>query len=291
MKAIIFFWILTVPFFVVGKTDTTIFFGVNGKVESFKKADIRKTIKSRSGKSIKIFTDRANEEEWKLLFYEKIKLIDDSTYKIKVRGDEFSGKIIRRYVQQADGTYKFTDWLDERIKRIGHSRSKFPLLFEGEVTEFYSSGRIKSISQYKNNELLSNRNWMPSGDPVVDNIFYSVDRKPLFVDGIGQLHQHILKTFKDYKVDLSILQGTILVGFVVRTDGVLDGIRIVKGITPQVNAVALKAFQTSSGPWSPAYLNDQPVNYFQIFPINFLNNNYNFDSLEFDGEMLFWEIN
>ena len=55
-----------------------------------------------------------------------------------------------------------------------------PLLFEGEVTEFYSNGNKKSISVYKNNELVWNKNWLENGEKYIDNIFYSVDKDLLF---------------------------------------------------------------------------------------------------------------
>jgi len=279
------------PFFVFSQKDTVIFFGVNGKVKYVEKADIRKEITSGLFKKTKIITSKANEENWQFLFTEKIKIVNDSTFKIKIRGDEFSGRVKRQFEMQKNGIYKFTDWFDERIKRVGYSKTKIPLIFEGEVTDFYSNGRIKSVSQYKNNELITNKNWLPNGNPDVDNVFYSVNSKPLFEPGIGDLHKHILKTFSDSGIDVADVVGKLVVGFVVRTDGTIDGIRIIKGITGNVNAVVSLAFQTLSGTWKPAKLGDVNVNYFQLFPINFITQQYNFDQLEMSGNMLYWVIN
>ncbi len=291
MKIFIFILLSLFPFFVFSQNDTTIYFGVNGKVELVEKTDMKKEIKYKLFKKIKVNTYKVNEDKWHFLFSEKIKIVNNSTLKIKIRSDEFSGRVNRQFEKQENGSYKFTDWLNERIKRVGYSTTKIPLIFEGEVTDFYANGRIKSISQYKNNELITNRNWLPNGNADVDDIFYSVDSGPLFDDGIGSLHQHILKTFSDSGIDVADVAGKLIVGFVVRTDGKIDGIRIIKGITVSVNTVAVQSFQTLMGEWQPAKLDDRDVNYFQLFPINFITPEYNFDYLQMKGSMLYWVIN
>ncbi len=291
MRILIIILLSLFPFFVFSQNDTTIYFGVNGKVGLVEKTDIKKEIKYKLFKKIKINTYKAHEDKWHFLFSEKIKIVNDSTFKIKIRSDEFSGRVNRQFEKQENGSYKFTDWLNKRIKRVGYSATKMPLIFEGEVTDFYSNGRIKSISQYKNNELITNKNWLSNGDPDLDDIFYSVDSGPLFDDGIGSLHQHILKTFSDSGIDVADVAGELIVGFVVRTDGKIDGIRIIKGITVSVNTVAVQSFQTLMGEWQPAKLDDRDVNYFQLFPINFITPEYNFDYLQMKGSMLYWVIN
>ncbi len=291
MRILIIILLSLFPFFVFSQNDTTIYFGVNGKVGLVEKTDIKKEIKYKLFKKIKVNTYKANEDKWHFLFSEKIKIVNDSTFKIKIRSDEFSGRVNRQFEKQENGSYKFTDWLNKRIKRVGYSATKMPLIFEGEVTDFYANGKIKSISQYKNNELITNKNWLPNGDPDIDDIFYSVDSGPLFDDGIGSLHQHILKTFSDSGIDVADVAGELIVGFVVRTDGKIDGIRIIKGITVSVNTVAVQSFQTLMGEWEPAKLDDRDVNYFQLFPINFITPEYNFDYLQMKGSMLYWVIN
>lgn len=198
---------------------------------------------------------------------------------------------MRQFEKQENGLYKFTDWFHERIKRVGYSKTKIPLIFEGEVTDFYSSGKIKSVSQYKNNELITNINWLPNGNPDVDDIFYSVSSRPLFEPGNEYLHKHILKTFNDLGINAEDVAGKLVVGFVVRTDGTIDGVRIIKGITGNVNAAAIYAFETLAGTWNPAKLNGKDVNYFQLFPINFITLQYDFDQLQMSGNMLYWVIN
>ncbi len=142
--------------------------------------------------------------------------------------------------------------------------------FEGEVTEFYPYGRIKSISQYKKNELISNQNWLPSSEKTVDNIFYSVDREPRFEPGAANLNQQILKKLKESKFNLASIEGRIVVGFIILKNGKIDGVHIVKGITSAIDKLVVQAMESVEGKWIPAQLMHENVNYLQLFPINFI---------------------
>lgn len=291
MKKLWFILLLIYPITVFSQSDKIIFFGVNGKTKDIQKKDIQKEIRYRSNKKVSVKTYKSTEKEWVLIYTEKITVENDSVYEIKMKGDEFSGKIRRVFEPKGDNLWKFTDWLGETIKRTGLTKSKIPLILEGEVTEFYPLGRIKSISQYKDNELISNQNWLPNGDKTVDDIFYSVDREPWYEPGLQALHNHIMQTYKKYNFDFSTVEGRIVVGFIVKTDGTIDGIRIIKGIAPTVNQIALNAFASMEGDWIPAKLDDKDVNYLQVFPINFIYNSYDFETLEMKGSMLYWTIN
>lgn len=291
MKRFVLLLIFSFPLFVFGQTDTTIYFGVNGKVNHVEKTAIKKEIDYRAGGKIQVKTYKANEGKWQLLYSEKIKVVNDSTFLIRMKGDEFSGRLTRKIELLGNGNYKFTDWLDDRIKRTGETKLKIPLFFDGDVTEFYTNGRIKSVSQYKNNELISNQNWLPNGKKTVDDIFYSVDREPLFNPGLGNLHAQILKKIKDSEFDLSTVEGRIVVGFVVMKNGEIDGVHIVKGLAGALDNIAVQALNSIEGTWTPAQLNNENVNYLQLFPINFIYTKYDFDYLELKGSMLYWEIN
>ncbi len=281
--------LLSIPAF--SQNDTVYFFGVNGKLKDLTKQDIMKKIDYRGNRKIIVKTFKATETGWLPIYTEKIKILNDFDYQIRMKGDEFSGRITRKFEKQDDGTYKFTDWLDNNIKRQGQTKSKIPLLLEGEVTEFYPYGRIKSISQYKNNELYFNQNWLSSGDVLVDDIFYSVDEEPQFAPGMGVLRKHVIQVIKDYKFDLSTVQGKVLVGFVVTKDGTIDGVQIVRGVSQQLSAILANAFKTLEGKWIPAKLDNKYVNYFQLIPVNFIYNRYDFEYLELKGSYLYWMIN
>lgn len=282
---------LLLPLLVAGQRDTVYYFGANGVLTGFEKARVRKEIDYRRNKKIIVKTIKLEEDKEKLLYSEKIKVVNDSVYEIKMKGDDFSGQIVRRFERNEKGGYQFTDWLDERIKRTGITKKKIPLIFDGEVTEFYPYGRIKSISQYKNNELISNQNWLPGGEETVDNIFYSVDSEPRFEPGVANLNQQILERIKESKFDLATIEGRIVVAFVILKNGKIGGVRIVNGIANTIDKIVVQAVESVEGKWIPAQINRENVNYMQLFPINFIYKKHDFDYLELKGSVLYWQIN
>jgi len=177
------------------------------------------------------------------------------------------------------------------IKRSGHTSRKMPLLLDGTATEYHQNSKIKSVSEYRNNELVSNKNWQPDGTPLVDNIFYSVESEPRFEPGMGFLYQQIRQAIKDSKFDLLTVEGRVVVGLVITAEGKIESVQIVKGISNELNGVLVQAFQNVTGAWIPAKLDNKNVNYFQLIPINFIYSKYNFDYLEMKSGMLYWRIN
>ncbi len=291
MKLLQFIILLILPIVVFGQNDTVVYFGVNGKLNNIEQREIKKEIDYRKKNKVKIETFKFNEGNWQQLFTEKIDIENDgAVFKINIKGKEFSESFARVFETENSG-YKFTDWVNDNIKRTGHVLSKIPLIFDGEVTEFYPDGSRKSVSIYENNELISNRNWRANGDEYISNIFYSVDKLPGFTPGMGVLHNHVLKFFKSSGIDFSGFDGKMVVGFVVMENGGIDGIKIEEGIGSQINNVAVKAFATLPPNWEPALLDGEKVRYFQLFPINFIYHDYEFDYLDFSGSRLYWEIN
>lgn len=273
------------------QNDTVYFFGVNGKLKDLEKQDIMKNIDYRGSRKVIVKTYKSTESGWVSIYNETIRVLSDSVFQIRMKGEEFSGRIVRKFEKLDDGTYQFTDWLENNIKRQGQTKSKIPLILDGEVTEFYPFGRIKSISQYKNNELFFNQNWLPNGDVLIDDIFYSVDEEPQFAPGMGVLHKHVTQVIKDYEFDLSTVQGKVVVGVVITKDGEIGGTQIIKGIGQQLNGILVQAFNTLEGKWKPATLNNKNVNYLQIIPINFIYNRYDFEYLEMNRGVMYWVIN
>ena len=291
MKKQLIIVFLLLPVLSIGQTDTTFYFGANGRIANSSEWRIKKEISRQSAKKIQVKTIQQELKDETVLYTEKIKIVDDATFEIKIKGDFFSGAVKRIYKKQNDGTYSFTDFQDGVLKRTGKTSRKVPLLLEDKIVEFYKNGNKKSESLYKNNELKSNKSWLENGEPYISNVFYSVDKDPLFPDGMGRLHQHILEVFSNSGLDLSQVSGKIKVGFVVMENGSIDGIRIEEGINSTLNSLALGAFKTLLGKWTPAVLDGEKVRCFQLFPINFIYRDYDYDYVDLRGGMLYWEIN
>jgi len=291
VKIVFLMLVIILPLVSPAKKDTIVYFGINGKVEDIEQQEIKKEIRYRSEKRVRVKTYKKVDGDWVSVYTEKITIKNDSLFEINVRGNDFSGLVTRVFEKHDNKTFRFTDWQDNRKKRVGFTLSKTPLIFHGEVTEYYSNGNIKSFSVYKNNEMVSNKNWLENGEKYIDNIFYSVDMEPRYYPGMTVMHSHVLETFKNSNLNLKDLDGRIVVGFVVLENGMIDGVRIENGFGWQLNTLAVRAFKTMPGTWQPAKLNGKDVRYYQLFPINFIHYDYDFDSLDFKGGMLYWEIN
>lgn len=291
MKILVYIFVLLFPIATWGQKDTVYYFGVNGKLNPSGKQDVMKKVDFKRGGKARIKTYKNIESGWTLVFTEKMKPQNDSVYDLRIKSDEFSGKLTRTYKTLNDGKYRFTDRLNSVVKRTGVTTTKVPLIFDGEVTENYNSGKPKSVSEYRNNELISNKNWLADGTQLPDDIFNSVDKEPLYTPGEAFLYQQIRQAIKDSKFDLLTVEGKMVVGLVITKEGTIGGVQIIKGISQTLNGIIVDAFNKAEGAWEPAGLNGKPVNYFQVVPINFIYSRYDFNSLEMQNGMLYWVIN
>ena len=268
------------------QNESVVYIGTNGKITDQKHALFTLKIRNKSSKTTVVQTFKLKNAEWERFHTEQYKKLNDSTYQIRANGTDFNGTIIRTFYKKSDQHYLFREIIKGNTVRSGEATSIVPLLLDGKVKEYYSGGNQKSVSEYRNNELVSNQNWLENGDKYIDNIFYSVDNDPTFEPGMKVLHQHILKGFKDAGIDISSISGSLIVGFVVMENGTVDGVRILKGLGPNINTVAYESLKSLKGDWKSAKLNNQTVRYFQVFPINFIYKQYQFEFAELRGAIL-----
>ena len=265
--------------------------GVNGKITREEDAIRKKETKVQSDRKVNSVTYALTDGQWQKQYREKIRKDRDETYQYNVKGPGISETFTRVFDHVSDSGVHFKDYMAGKKTKEGQALSKFPLVLHGEVTEYYPDGQVKSQSIYRNNELVSNQNWLPSGEKYIDNIFYSADREPLYSLGMGQMHRHFRQAFIQSGLDISHLTGRIIVGFVVMETGEIAGPRIVSGMTSGLNAIALEAAGTLMGKWQPAQLDGKEIRYFQTFPIQFMHRENIFQNVEFDGTMIHWDIN
>jgi len=287
----LFTWILLSSTPGLCQKDTTVYFGVNGRLVQQDKAEIRKEIDFRSASQLEIRTSRNESGSWKKLYTEKISRAKTGVYLIKSKGAGVDRWLERKYEKQPEGTFLFAETIDGKLVRTGYSLKQFPLILNGEVKEYYRNGLIKSSSVFENNELLTNKNWLENGEPYIDSLFYSVDEEPTLFGGNTVIHHHIRQAFKASGLDFSAVTGTLLVGFVIMETGEIKGIRVMKNLNTRIDDLAVKALQTLNGDWKPALLNGNPVRYFMLFPINFISRETTFQYMEFDGFMIHYDKN
>ena len=281
-----FFFIVCTAF---TQKESVVYIGTNGKLTTIDQAIFMQKTLRKSSKITTVQTYQLTDAKWVKLYTEKYKTLNDSTYQINGNRENYKGTTFRTFTKQADGSFKFRDVAKDQLVRSGFAKSVVPLLVHGQITEYYLGGNKNSVSEYNENELVSNENWKENGDKYIGNIFYSVDSDPTFNPGIKVMHQHILKGFKDAGIDIANISGSLILGFVVMENGTIDGIKIIKGLGPNINSVAYESFASLQGSWTPAKLNDKTVRYFQIFPINFIYKQQSFEFAELGkGGILHW---
>jgi len=287
MVAILSFLIIATS--VYSQKQSVTYIGTNGKLTTLTQALYMQKMNTKSAKVSVVHTYMLNDSKWEIIGSERYNKLNDSTWQIKGTGENFKGIKVRTFKKLPDGSIKFKDVAYSQVIRSGYANSVVPLFLNGKVTEYYLSGNKKSVSVYNNNELVSNENWNEDGSKYIDNIFYSADTYPSFTPGNVKLHEHIIKAFKDADIDVSSISGSIKIGFVVMEDGSIQGIKVIKGLGPNINSVSRNSFTTLLGTWRPAKLNNQTVRYYQVFPINFISKENRIQFAELRGGILHFQ--
>ena len=163
MKTIVLFLFAIIPFICFSQKDTTIYFGVNGKITTAENWNTKKEINYKGTKKIEISTNQPGAKKNKLAVLEKIRKIDENSYEIKAKGDLFSNAIIRNFEVLEKGKFRYFDFENNNLVRSGITLNKFPLILDGKNEVFYQNGTKKSVAAYENNQLLSNKNWLENG--------------------------------------------------------------------------------------------------------------------------------
>ena len=112
-------------------------------------------------------------------------------------------------------------------------------------------------------------NGLASTSSDTSKIFTAVEHEPSFPGGMGKFFQYIAKnlkypdqTFKDGFV------GKVFVSFVVEKDGSLTNSVILKGVSPDIDAEALRVVNNSPK-WKPGIQNGRPVRVQYSIPLSF----------------------
>lgn len=266
------------------------YYGVNGKPLPDEEGAITKRHVSQiKDNRIEIEASAKWKNEWRNMYSEKIKIHSENEYLVRryAQGRQ-TDRFVRFYTWESGNIFKFVEMDNDVVVKKGSTSSKLPLCLEGEIIDYYPGEIIKSKSVYQNNQLVSNENWLPDGQKYIDNVFYSADIPPSYDIETANLHQHISSEFSKHK--LIDIYGTILIGFVIMENGELTGARIIRGISSDLNQIAVDAIDTFPGKWTPALLNNLPVRYYCTMPINFkLTDEFiSFDMMEFTDGMIFY---
>ena len=109
-----------------------------------------------------------------------------------------------------------------------------------------------------------------SADSIEVVPFPRAEDKPSFKGGdINNFSKWVSKKLRYPKAAAKAgIEGRLLIQFDVCTDGKLRNIQVVKGVSPELDAEAIRVI-SSSPDWKPGYVNGEPVNVQVLFPVIF----------------------
>jgi periplasmic protein TonB len=105
--------------------------------------------------------------------------------------------------------------------------------------------------------------------PQSDSVFYTLDQPPQFPGGADALYLYIYSNLR-YPVSAlhRRIQGTVNIGFVIKADGSIGKVSIVKGADPQLDGEAARIIAVMAH-WKPAVYKGKAVSSMLIIPITF----------------------
>ena len=267
-----FFLIVSLIFlfnFGYSQNDTIIYYKGNNRPTLCKEDAVRLIkIQKKNENKFKLSYSRKKYGRWIKLKYTKILSIEnDSTIKIL---NQSSRKKNYKTFKPVGAYYYIKEYYKSgKLKIEGLSKSILYHHWEGQVKKYFTSGKLSSISKYRNNQELGNKNWLKNGKAYFDNIYNSVDVMPEFPGGDVSLSNYLVENIKyPENAFKKRLQYRVLVNFVVDEDGNVIGTHVVK---PQHSAFDKEAERVvSSMPkWSVGRLNGKAVKVAYFVPINF----------------------
>ncbi|MCP9762235.1 M56 family metallopeptidase [Lacihabitans soyangensis] len=103
----------------------------------------------------------------------------------------------------------------------------------------------------------------------IEEIFTTVDQNPEYPGGMSAMYrylgQNIIYPGKAQKANI---QGKVHVKFVIKSDGKIDNINIVKSVSPELDNEAMRVVQNMPD-WHPAIQNGKSVSVYYNLPISF----------------------
>lgn len=173
-------------------------------------------------------------------FYEVIQKSQDDTMRASALLYFKSGQIKRskNYAnfkeKKLDGIYQ--EWFDNgNLKEdIEYSNGKF----NGFLKTYWENGQKKRLDSFKNGEFIRGECFNGDGEVIS---YYAYEVMPEFKGGMDALMKYLSEEIKyPKKARRKNIQGLVIVGFVVNTDGSIYNIKIVKSINEELDKEAIR---------------------------------------------------
>ena len=137
---------------------------------------------------------------------------------------------------------------------------------EGDWKGYDKGFKTHFIEHYENGKLTSGVSTDSAG---VTHQYQSRAIEPSFKGGIENFYQYLSHAVHyPARAKLNGIQGKVLISFVIKKNGQLKDIKILRSVSPEIDAEALRVMKLSPN-WQPGMLLGMPVNVQYTMPLNF----------------------
>lgn len=140
----------------------------------------------------------------------------------------------------------------------------------GAMTEMSSARLTDKVSGFSTNSQASGRN-TARGDVKDENGEGELPEVMAeFPGGLSALMTALSENIK-YPAEAyeAKIQGRVVVGFNIGTDGRMSDFKVIKGVDPQLDAEAVRAVRALNATWTPALKDGKPVSCSFALPVEF----------------------
>jgi len=202
------------------------------------------------------------------LYYRFVQFQENDSDAAIVRVYYISGKIKteRHYSSYSKKIQQGTEIEWDENGQVTISANYNEGMLDGERVTYYSDGKLKEKGMYKNGIVEKSKQLTAGGEEMV---FAIVEHPPQFPGGEDKMYRFLKKKIK-YPKDARWkgIQGKVFITFVVTRDGSVTDVRIVRGVSKEIDAEALRVIKLMPK-WTPGTQNGRKVNVQFNLPINF----------------------
>lgn len=99
-----------------------------------------------------------------------------------------------------------------------------------------------------------------------DGVYSVAETMPVYEPGISELKKYTQEKLAQSQYEK---KGSVMVSFVIDTEGQMKDITVIKGINEECDQLAKEILMTAPGKWKPATNEGQPVAMKMVMPIKF----------------------
>jgi TonB family protein len=199
----------------------------------------------------------------------KLIKINDTLYVIYTKVTSPTDTIYR-HIKKLESGYLVHEYQNKLLISTGISKMIFPLTKEGKWVNYYkTSQKIKSEEYYTANQMTGNKRWRETDVEDIADVFPQSEVDPEFPGGNKQLSKYLAtNTQFPNKSRRHDEKGIVVVQFIILEDGIIDGVEILKGATPGLDAESLRVVKFMP-PWKPGTINGKNVRVLQQVPFKY----------------------